>query len=648
MSRSPPFKLDLLFGDVHERYLAPPPFMDFGAADFADDDRGLTPDNSSDDDDCDIWKKFELPTPPRSPGSPDRPECGGGGDDDVVDGNDSWPVLVASILDPILPGHPVLDALDWTSAALEGDDTDSGFKDFLEDVDLDDVDSDLSDVLNSFLFDDEQQTEEDVDDVVIDVDDDITDEDHRTSIDVLLSPTDDAWCGSGDRTTMFRSELLHDCMWSGQCNEEHRRALMESPSTIMMAVAESVTTDIAGVTTCCGRLSRADSRCSVDSTTSTSTSCSSTSSSSSSSTSPCIPVMEHPLSPLPLLLTPCGTPPYDCGSSSSMIDSKTILAYPFSDHTYYLAAGHPTMTVTLGPQVKQEPQAPSILRPVLPVAPSSPAVVDQNLGIQTPSDSEEEIDVVTVGDKTLHHHRHQQQQHQQRQSKATRRQQQKQPEVDNIVSSKTGNVGRGRRRRRSLPSHPSPQVQRQLQLAVAVATQQQQKGSATSTPTCNQNQRDTKRAAANETHCDSPHKRARNADDAYERHHHHHHHHRTVIKTEPSSPSKKSISGAAAAAIVNQWSRPSSDSEDVEKRKEHNDLERKRRNDLKSSFQMLRKQVPDLQNNDRAPKVLILRKAAEHIRQLTSTFGHLDRVQRMEGVKNAELQRKLQQLQRRR
>jgi hypothetical protein len=48
----------------------------------------------------------------------------------------------------------------------------------------------------------------------------------------------------------------------------------------------------------------------------------------------------------------------------------------------------------------------------------------------------------------------------------------------------------------------------------------------------------------------------------------------------------------------------------------HNVLERKRRNDLKLKFQRLRDAVPELKDNERAPKVSILRKSWEHISYL--------------------------------
>lgn len=59
------------------------------------------------------------------------------------------------------------------------------------------------------------------------------------------------------------------------------------------------------------------------------------------------------------------------------------------------------------------------------------------------------------------------------------------------------------------------------------------------------------------------------------------------------------------------------DSEDNEtSRATHNVLERQRREDLKCRFQFLRDSIPELEDNDRASKVLILKKAREYVRQL--------------------------------
>eukprot|EP01031_Cornospumella_fuschlensis_P009502 gene9502-11662_t len=57
---------------------------------------------------------------------------------------------------------------------------------------------------------------------------------------------------------------------------------------------------------------------------------------------------------------------------------------------------------------------------------------------------------------------------------------------------------------------------------------------------------------------------------------------------------------------------PRSDSEDgSDKRRTHNVLERQRRNELKMSFVALRDKVPAVADNDKAAKVVILKKATE-------------------------------------
>lgn len=68
----------------------------------------------------------------------------------------------------------------------------------------------------------------------------------------------------------------------------------------------------------------------------------------------------------------------------------------------------------------------------------------------------------------------------------------------------------------------------------------------------------------------------------------------------------------------------------------HNVLERKRRNDLKLKFQRLRDAVPELKDNDRAPKVSILRKSWEHISFLKREEARL--VSELEKQKKANTQ----------
>ncbi len=81
--------------------------------------------------------------------------------------------------------------------------------------------------------------------------------------------------------------------------------------------------------------------------------------------------------------------------------------------------------------------------------------------------------------------------------------------------------------------------------------------------------------------------------------------------------------GGQHSKVAAASSRSSSDSEDTEcRRAQHNVLERKRRNDLKSSFHALRAKVPELSSHERAPKVVILKKATEYIWSLRKTRSH--------------------------
>ncbi len=86
----------------------------------------------------------------------------------------------------------------------------------------------------------------------------------------------------------------------------------------------------------------------------------------------------------------------------------------------------------------------------------------------------------------------------------------------------------------------------------------------------------------------------------------------------PPSPKKRKYAVKRLQRINSNTSSvgDGTESDDEHRRASHNILERKRRNDLKYSFQILREQVPDLEENQRAPKVTILRKAAEYIRRI--------------------------------
>ncbi|XP_005404502.1 PREDICTED: N-myc proto-oncogene protein [Chinchilla lanigera] len=83
------------------------------------------------------------------------------------------------------------------------------------------------------------------------------------------------------------------------------------------------------------------------------------------------------------------------------------------------------------------------------------------------------------------------------------------------------------------------------------------------------------------------------------------------------------LKGVAPAAKPKSASPRHSDSEDSERRRNHNILERQRRNDLRSSFLTLRDHVPELVRNEKAAKVVILKKATEYVRALQAAEQQL-------------------------
>ncbi|KAL2097710.1 hypothetical protein ACEWY4_006917 [Coilia grayii] len=89
-----------------------------------------------------------------------------------------------------------------------------------------------------------------------------------------------------------------------------------------------------------------------------------------------------------------------------------------------------------------------------------------------------------------------------------------------------------------------------------------------------------------------------------------------------------------------------SDSEDNDKRKTHNVLERQRRNELKRSFFALRDEIPDVANNEKAAKVVILKKATECILRMQSEEQKLVSVKEQLRRKCEQLNQRLESLRR--
>ncbi|XP_051562452.1 transcriptional regulator Myc-2-like [Myxocyprinus asiaticus] len=94
-------------------------------------------------------------------------------------------------------------------------------------------------------------------------------------------------------------------------------------------------------------------------------------------------------------------------------------------------------------------------------------------------------------------------------------------------------------------------------------------------------------------------------------------------------------------------SRQSADTEDEEERRRtHNVMERQRRNELKNCFFRLRDNVPELSKNEKASKVVILKRAKESIRNLESENQRLAQKRDKLRQRQEQLRARLEQLKR--
>ncbi|KAL4623393.1 transcriptional regulator Myc [Arapaima gigas] len=105
----------------------------------------------------------------------------------------------------------------------------------------------------------------------------------------------------------------------------------------------------------------------------------------------------------------------------------------------------------------------------------------------------------------------------------------------------------------------------------------------------------------------------------------HQHNYAAPPSTRSEQPAVKRIKFEGTGRVLKQISNNrkctsprTSDTEDNDKRRTHNVLERQRRNELKLSFFALRDEIPEVANNEKAAKVLILKKATECIYSMQS------------------------------
>ncbi|XP_069032063.1 protein L-Myc-1b [Embiotoca jacksoni] len=114
-----------------------------------------------------------------------------------------------------------------------------------------------------------------------------------------------------------------------------------------------------------------------------------------------------------------------------------------------------------------------------------------------------------------------------------------------------------------------------------------------------------------------------------------------------SSSSSHSQSSPSKAHSLSHLSSPqSSDCEDTDKRKAHNFLERKRRNDLRSRFLSLRDEIPGLADCPKTPKVAILTRATEYLQQLHAGERHKAQERKQLKARQLQLLQRLAQLKR--
>ncbi|XP_069076841.1 myc proto-oncogene protein isoform X1 [Pleurodeles waltl] len=111
------------------------------------------------------------------------------------------------------------------------------------------------------------------------------------------------------------------------------------------------------------------------------------------------------------------------------------------------------------------------------------------------------------------------------------------------------------------------------------------------------------------------------------------------VKTDHSSRVLKPISNNRKCT-----SPRTSDSEENDKRRTHNVLERQRRNELKMSFFALRDQIPEVADNEKAPKVVILKKATEYTRTIQADEQRLLAEKEQLRRRGEQLKQKLEQL----
>lgn len=126
--------------------------------------------------------------------------------------------------------------------------------------------------------------------------------------------------------------------------------------------------------------------------------------------------------------------------------------------------------------------------------------------------------------------------------------------------------------------------------------------------------------------------------------------HSPVASISIPAHSATTVSSPLASSHHSTKSQPaspqSSDSEDMDRRKNHNFLERKRRNDLRSRFLALRDEIPGLVDCPKTPKVVILTKATEYLHLLHATDRQKAQEKKQLKSRHQQLLRRITELKR--
>lgn len=236
------------------------------------------------------------------------------------------------------------------------------------------------------------------------------------------------------------------------------------------------------------------------------------------------------------------------------------------------------------------------------------------LGVQTPSDSEEEIDVVSIGEKNLPTNP------KPRDRRALENRVAKRIKHKQAGGSGVGSAGQYQRRPHS--DDESGGYQQQSSSSGSFASP----GKYGLSPNYLTPASSTSISGANTPLPSNPRKRP-SKDDRKNRHGGHR-----------SSGSSKKVRGmvpsgskkSPSSAMLVPSTESSEEQETLEKRNLHNDMERQRRIGLKNLFEELKRQIPSLREKERAPKVNILREAAQLCNRLNREQEQLNALRKQQ------------------